>query len=133
MNEDSLVTVEFNRVLQSISLPLGLYAVADGMGGHSAGEVASGTIVNTIAQRALTLNPLQPVSPDDRLKWLKETVEAANQAVFDLRKSAGTDMGSTLVVALLDGVQATLAHAGTAASTASTRRKSNSSPPTTLW
>ena len=112
LNEDSLVTVEFNRMLQSISQPLGFYAVADGMGGHSAGEIASGTIINTIAQRAATLNPLQPVSPDERLKWLKETVEAANKAVYDLRKSAGTDMGSTLVIALLDGVQATLAHAG---------------------
>jgi serine/threonine protein phosphatase PrpC len=112
LNEDSLASVEFSRVLQSISLPLGVFAVADGMGGHSAGEVASGTIANTITQRALTLNPLLPVSPDDHLKWLKETVEAANRAVYDLRKSAGTDMGSTLVVALLDGVQATLAHVG---------------------
>ena len=112
LNEDSLACVEFSRVLQSISLPLGLFTVADGMGGHSAGEVASGTIANTIAQRALTLNPLQPTSPDDHLKWLKETVEAANRAVFDLRKSAGTDMGSTLVVALMDGVQAVLAHVG---------------------
>jgi serine/threonine protein phosphatase PrpC len=112
LNEDSLASVEFSRVLQSISLPLGLFAVADGMGGHSAGEVASGTIANTITQRALTLNPLLPVSPEDALKWLKETVEAANRAVYDLRKKAGTDMGSTLVVALLDGVQATLANVG---------------------
>jgi serine/threonine protein phosphatase PrpC len=112
LNEDSMVTLELNRAVQSVSQPLGLYAVADGMGGHSAGEIASGTIANTIARRALTLDPLQPATPEDRLKWLKETVEAANKAVFELRKSAGTDMGSTLVVALLDGVQAYLAHAG---------------------
>ncbi len=112
LNEDSLATIEFNRVLQSISLPLGVYAVADGMGGHSAGEVASGTIVNIITQRALTIDPLLPVSPEDRQIWLKEAVEAANKAVYDLRKSAGTDMGSTLVAVLLDGVQATLAHVG---------------------
>ena len=112
LNEDSLASIEFSRVLQSISMPMGVFAVADGMGGHSAGEVASGTIANTITQRTLSLNPLQPVSPDDHLKWLKETVEATNRAVFDLRKSAGTDMGSTLVVALVDGVQAVLAHVG---------------------
>ena len=112
LNEDSMVTVELSRALQSIHQPLGVYVVADGMGGHSAGEIASGTIVNTIARRAFSLDPLQPTSPEQRTQWLKDTVQAANQAVFDLRKSAGTDMGSTLVAALLDGPQATLAHAG---------------------
>ena len=112
LNEDSMVTVELCRALQSIHQPLGVYVVADGMGGHSAGEIASGTIVNTIARRAFTLDPLQPASPEQRTQWLKDTVQAANQAVFDLRKSAGTDMGSTLVAAFLDGPQVALAHAG---------------------
>mgnify|MGYP001032184854 FL=1 len=112
LNEDSLATFELSRSLQSVSQPLGVFAVADGMGGHSAGEIASGTIVNIIARRMLTLDPLQPASTDERTTWLKQTVEAANKAVFDLRKSAGTDMGSTLVIAIVDGLQATLAHAG---------------------
>ncbi|HEX9019032.1 MAG TPA: SpoIIE family protein phosphatase, partial [Anaerolineaceae bacterium] len=43
---------------------------------------------------------------------LKETVEAVNKHVFDLRKSSGTDMGSTLVMAMLDGPRAYIAHVG---------------------
>ena len=51
LNEDSLVVVEINRIQQSISRPIGVYVVADGMGGHAAGEVASGVIIDTIAPR----------------------------------------------------------------------------------
>jgi serine/threonine protein phosphatase PrpC len=39
-------------------------------------------------------------------------VEMANRKVFELRKSAGTDMGSTLVSAVLDGSRAYVAHVG---------------------
>jgi protein phosphatase len=115
LNEDSLITVELSRIQQSIGQPLGLYVVADGMGGHAAGEIASGTIVNTMAQKALS--ELMPVSiaqdsGQDRVGWLREAVQQANVAVYDLRKSAETDMGSTLVAALLEGTQAYIAHVG---------------------
>src|SRR5579859_6795267 len=53
LNEDSFLTIDLVRNQQSISRPMGVFLVADGMGGHAAGEVASGTIVNQIAQRAL--------------------------------------------------------------------------------
>ncbi len=115
LNEDSIVTIEANRILQSVSQPLGLYLVADGMGGHSAGEMASGTIVNHIAQRAVRdLLPLPNAlgKIKDRREWLREAVEGANSEVFSMRKSAGTDMGSTLVAVVLDGNQAFIAHIG---------------------
>jgi protein phosphatase len=115
LNEDSLMTIEMNRIHQSISAPIGVYVVADGMGGHAAGEIASGTIINTIAAKALN-GPLPSQiaqnTDQDRLTWLREAVEGANKAVFDLRKSAGTDMGSTLVTAVMEGAQAHLAHVG---------------------
>ena len=114
LNEDSLAVVEINRIEQSISRPIGVYVVADGMGGHAAGEVASGLIVDTIAGKALVelMTPqaqaVKPVVSD----WLRIAVEAANTEVFNLRKSAGTDMGSTMIAAAVIGNQAFFTHIG---------------------
>ncbi len=112
LNEDGLLTIAIVRNQQSVSRPLGVFLVADGMGGHAAGEVASSTIVNTIAQRALT--DLSPADGGraDRLPWLQEVVATTNRKVFDMRHAAGTDMGSTLVMTVLDGDQAYVAHVG---------------------
>lgn len=113
LNEDSLLTIESSRIQKSISQPLGVYVVADGMGGHSAGEIASGMIVDTIAQKAAAiLTQLTPTVGRDLLQWLREAVEGANQAVLDLRQSVGTDMGSTLVMAVMESNRAYIAHVG---------------------
>jgi protein phosphatase len=115
LNEDSLLTVETNRTTQSISQALGVYAVADGMGGHAAGEIASSTIVNVLAQKAaadLFTLASKPSTPEEHCKWLSEAIELANQTVFDMRRSAGTDMGSTLVAIILDANRACIAHVG---------------------
>ena len=114
LNEDSLAVVELNRIQQSISRPIGVYVIADGMGGHAAGEVASGLIVDTIAKKALEeLMPLQvQASKPDLSEWLRIAVEAANTEVFNLRKTAGTDMGSTMVAAAIIGNQAFITHIG---------------------
>jgi serine/threonine protein phosphatase PrpC/pSer/pThr/pTyr-binding forkhead associated (FHA) protein len=114
LNEDSLFILEMVRNMQSVSRPLGVYVVADGMGGQAAGEVASSTVVNLIASRAaadLAAGRTDSGRPD-RLPWLQEVVTAANQKVFDMRQAAGTDMGSTLVVAVLEGDQAFIGHVG---------------------
>lgn len=115
LNEDSLLTLEINRIQQSVSQPLGILVIADGMGGHAAGELASGTIVNAIAKKAtqeLIYCQLAQDVVSDCQKWLQSAVEAANAEVYALRQSSGTDMGSTLVAAVLDGSMAYIAHVG---------------------
>jgi len=115
LNEDSLLCVEINRIQQSVSRPLGVFVVADGMGGHTAGEIASSTIVNVIAQRAfqdLLPGQISQSPGQESERWLRQAVEAANHQVYTLRKSAGTDMGSTLVAATLEGNRACVAHVG---------------------
>lgn len=87
-----------------------LLAVADGMGGHQAGEVASQLAVQCFSQQFLTAYQ-QEASP---LLALEIAVRRANQLVHDRAESdhrlAG--MGTTLTVAFLWRSQLQVAHVG---------------------
>jgi serine/threonine protein phosphatase PrpC len=115
LNEDSLLTIEIGRVRRSISEPLALYVVCDGMGGHAAGDIASGLVVQTLARKALAevmSDGVAEGTPPKWEVWLKNALQEANQAVFGHRRASGTDMGTTCVAALFHGDTATIAHAG---------------------
>ncbi len=115
LNEDCFATLDLVRSLQSVGQPLGVYVVADGMGGQAAGEVASSTVVNALAEQAardLLAARAGAEAQFDYLAWLREAVNVANKAVYDKRKAAGNDMGSTLVIAVVDGNRAYVANVG---------------------
>jgi serine/threonine protein phosphatase PrpC len=82
-----------------------LYAVADGMGGHRAGEIASRVALGELLASA-------PRTVD--AKSLARAVRAANRAVIEsAAKSRGrTGMGTTLTAAMVDGTYVTVAHVG---------------------
>jgi serine/threonine protein phosphatase PrpC len=118
LNEDSLLTLELDRVQCSISRPIGLYVVADGMGGHAAGDVASGLATDTIAEKMVTqlLAPQLTGGADtesfDAQGWLADAIQSANQAILDRRDEIGANMGTTLVAAIVSGDVATVANVG---------------------
>ncbi|MEG0620699.1 MAG: protein phosphatase 2C domain-containing protein, partial [Raoultibacter sp.] len=92
-NEDSLI----------VTPPL--FVVADGMGGHAAGEVASEIAVTTMAEKA-------PRHAD--VEALGKAVEAANRAVI---LAAGQSkeregMGTTVTSAILEGERLVIAQVG---------------------
>ncbi|MDY0020201.1 MAG: Stp1/IreP family PP2C-type Ser/Thr phosphatase [Anaerolineae bacterium] len=115
LNEDSLLTLETSRVYRSLNQPVGVFAVADGMGGHEAGDVASQLTCRVIGQLAAK-EIIEPAMAEhalpDSKAWLISAVQTANQAVYEERTSAGNDMGNTLVMALLVGNVATIANIG---------------------
>ncbi|MGC9358091.1 MAG: Stp1/IreP family PP2C-type Ser/Thr phosphatase [Anaerolineae bacterium] len=115
LNEDSLLTLDLAPVYRSLNQPVGVFLVADGMGGHEAGDVASQVTSRVIAQLA-TRKVLDPASSGEALpepqQWLDEATRAANKAVYEERMAAGNDMGCTLVLALFIGATATLANVG---------------------
>jgi serine/threonine protein phosphatase PrpC len=118
LNEDSLLTLELARIRRSISEPLGLYVVADGMGGHAAGDVASALVVDTLARKAVSELWMDYLvdsgSAPDVSAWLKLAVQEANQAVFGRRRASTNDMGTTMVAAIVCCAKgtATIAHVG---------------------
>ncbi|MBI4573547.1 MAG: Stp1/IreP family PP2C-type Ser/Thr phosphatase [candidate division NC10 bacterium] len=101
---------------------LGLFVVADGMGGHAAGEVASRLAVETIREcmtrylggiETATLGP--PVASCSReANFLLSSIRRANRVIFDAaqgrRECAG--MGTTVVSVLVGNDQVALAHVG---------------------
>ena len=78
-----------------------LLAVADGMGGHKGGEIASSIAINHIGKRFMDSSSVG--SKDDAINFLKEIVSEANMLLYKYTtenpESAG--MGTTLVMALL--------------------------------
>lgn len=109
LNEDSIF----------ISVETGLAILADGMGGYSAGEVASAMVIETISTELLASlpklrdRPLDEATPDLH-EDIEFTVGRANAAIHQKSHSDPDceGMGSTLVVAaLLDG-QITVGHVG---------------------
>ena len=100
----------------------GLFAVADGMGGHSAGEVASRLAIETIAtfvKRSATDTDFSwPYGLDQTLSFdgnrLRTAVHLSNRRVF--RAAESTDdysgMGTTVVALLVNGPRISVAHVG---------------------
>ncbi len=93
LNEDNLLMAE----AETPHGVLGLYAVADGMGGHEKGEIASQLTLDTVHAQFTQSLPTTPYE-----EWLKTAVIAANEAVMSRQHSDSQDkkMGSTLVMAL---------------------------------
>ncbi len=95
---------------------LGLVVLADGMGGHNAGEVASQMAVEGITkQMKHALKNIKKKSLDENVVCLSmESISAANSKIFEAAalhpEYAG--MGTTLVMALFHDDNATIAHVG---------------------
>jgi serine/threonine protein phosphatase PrpC len=112
-NEDSLLSIEMSRMNQDAVQPICLQAIADGMGGHASGELASSLVIDAIAQvGAFELVSMLNPAYEGHADWIKRAMQSANQAVYEARQSAGNDMGSTLVLGLLVGSLAYLGHLG---------------------
>jgi protein phosphatase len=101
---------------------LGLYVVADGMGGHAAGEVASQEAVETVygmvKRGVATLRPLsEPLSDADgraACRLMESAIQGATYMVFSIAEMdrGKTGMGTTISALLVLGEFAVTAQVG---------------------
>ena len=85
-----------------------LFAVADGMGGHNAGDYASAHAVQTLVSQIQADADFNPV------KVIRHAIEAANTEIIDQaqRDEGLRGMGTTMVVATIVGNYAYVANVG---------------------
>jgi serine/threonine protein phosphatase PrpC len=113
-NEDSLLVMMGNFISQDSPPGFGVFLVADGMGGHRSGEVASSISVRTVARRLTERTLMQFLSPDPRERkfelqeLLREALEEANRAVVENVPGGGT----TLTAAVIHDGDMFFAHVG---------------------
>jgi protein phosphatase len=101
---------------------LGLLAVADGMGGHNAGEVASRVALEAVGsflkKSAASDDFTWPFGVDPSMSFaanrLMTAVKIANRRVFRVSEESGdyTGMGTTLVAVLAEGSRLSFASVG---------------------
>jgi protein phosphatase len=114
-NEDTILVVTAACEGDSLTPDFGLFVLADGMGGHRAGEVASSLAVRVVVSHVLQqfyvprlAGDTQPLDQVLLEGVLVDAVQAANMAIT--RQVPGS--GTTLTVALMQGRRATIAHVG---------------------
>ena len=114
LNEDSLFVLTSTMAGNSGNLPFGLYIVADGMGGHQFGEVASNAAIRSVAGYILKkFHPyLFQINSEPLEESFQEIMQAAvREAQRSIQKEA-PGSGTTLTAALVVGQQVTVAHVG---------------------
>ncbi len=104
VNEDRAVVCEVAGCTLAI--------VADGMGGHQAGDTASQM---TVEMLRLSLQSLTPDMPEEeRSAALEEAIRQANATVFEMasKKEHYHGMGTTVTAALANGKELMIGHIG---------------------
>jgi serine/threonine protein phosphatase PrpC len=123
-NEDSTLILLLQRVFESNGTPMGVFIVADGLGGHDSGQVASRTTINTISERLvrelfevpLTAEKngetVKPFDEDALVTLFQGAIQDANTILCQKNQQDKTDMGSTITGFMIVGDHAYIINVG---------------------
>ncbi|GBC98336.1 Serine/threonine phosphatase stp [bacterium HR17] len=112
-NEDSYWVLQVERCHLDRTETLALLAVADGMGGHAAGEVASRLCLQVFADSLLNaVKQWVNFNDPDWAEALRQAAMEANRQVFAEAQTMRNNMGTTLVAAVVCHSRALFANVG---------------------
>ncbi|MBN1959569.1 MAG: Stp1/IreP family PP2C-type Ser/Thr phosphatase [Deltaproteobacteria bacterium] len=112
---------EKNEDSHFISNELGLYVVADGMGGHLGGQMASGLAAQAVADNIKVVfeqlcsgSGIEPIESSPVPKLLADAVRGACATVFDAAQGNPElqGMGTTVTTLFINSNRAFIAHVG---------------------
>ncbi len=113
-NEDALFTFTATLAGDTNSVPFGIYIIADGMGGHQQGEVASEVAIRAMSNHLIQklYMPLFNTAPETPQESLQEILTKGMQEAHDgvLKQAPGG--GTTLTAVAVVGTRMTVAHVG---------------------
>lgn len=117
LDEDSMFALTMAFTYESVTHQLGLFVVADGMGGHEGGEIASQLAIQTAAKLLLTdlFSPEMagtPLSDTEILDRIGNAIRRANDEVYLERQKRDIDMGTTITAAFVKDWVLHLGHVG---------------------
>ena len=116
-NEDAVWAMKWQNASQNGALELEILAVADGMGGHEAGEVASKKALETLQKAILTRGNLDWQNNEIALGEVAKIIEEINNSIVEMNgeppfSAMRSKPGTTLVFALKIGARVFIGNVG---------------------
>lgn len=120
-NQDSFGMAEFVQGSAERPQRVGLYVVADGLGGHKGGEIASALAVQAFygegmsrVLSSIVVAPAERATPNNEAIFagMVRAVQSAHERIYRARDNRQTDMSTTIVAALIAGGKAYIVNVG---------------------
>ena len=120
-NQDSFGMIEFTQASVERPMRIGLYIVADGLGGHKGGEIACalavqafcGELTSRIISSLIAASGDRALPGNDAiLQGMARAVQSANERIYKARDTRRNDMGTTVVAVLVAGGKAYAVNVG---------------------